>query len=79
MGPCPPTTHPPSASKQQDEGLCYPLGWSVLRVITVGKYPEKDLKSGIREEQEWNAIDYIASFIGFFLLFVTGLYCYVII
>lgn len=43
--------------------VCYAIGWFVLRIVTVGKYPEETLMEGIQDPESSESIPNIIGFI----------------
>lgn len=35
--------------------ICFPIGWPIMRVITLGKYPAKGAWFSEKPESEWTA------------------------
>jgi ABC-type uncharacterized transport system permease subunit len=48
---------------------CYAIGWLVLKVVTLGRYPSEDLANGIRDD---NNEDTIVSIVGLVVIVVGG-------
>jgi len=49
--------------------VCYVIGWFVLRVITVGKYPEEGVMYGVRDSETRESIP---SLIGILVIFILS-------
>lgn len=53
------------------ETLAYSLGWSFLRVLTLGRYPRESLIDGLRDDRDSNILAFI---VGLVVLFSLGVY-----
>lgn len=36
-------------------GICFPIGWPIVRLLTLGKYPSKGTWFSYTSESEWTA------------------------
>lgn len=53
--------------------VCYTIGWLILRVLTVGKYPAEGLTEGVRDPESSESAPNI---VGFALLAIASYYLF---